>query len=121
MSKPGVEIKKPWIMNLRAARERCMNKNHKDYLRYGGRGIICLLTRPEIKSLWERDRAYLMGTPTLDRINPDGNYTLGNCRFLEMRENSRRARLGKVAAFMAWASSKNKIQRGFPKTGEVKP
>jgi hypothetical protein len=94
MSKPGVELRKPWLLNLRAARERCKNKRHINYFLYGGRGITCDLTRQQAELLWNRDRAYEMDTPTLDRIDRNGNYTFLNCRFLEMRENARRARLG---------------------------
>lgn len=87
-------IKNPWLVSYTTAEQRCNNKNHHAYKYYGGRGIKFLLTKEEIKYLYERDFACLMKWPTIDRINNDGNYELSNCRFIEMGENSRRAHKG---------------------------
>lgn len=81
----------PWEKSLRAAKARCQNPNHNRYQWYGGRGIKISLTLPEIKFLWDRDGGSQMKSPTLDRINPDGDYFLANCRFIERAENSSRA------------------------------
>ncbi len=63
-------------------KQRCMNPKHVRYEHYGGRGItICQRWRDSFATFRED-----MGTPptvnhTLDRIDPDGDYELGNCRW----------------------------------------
>ena len=75
--------KNPWYVCLRAAKQRCNNKNHDSYPNYGGRGIRCLLTLKEIKQLWVRNKAYNLKKPSLDRKHEDKNYTLDNGHFMD--------------------------------------
>lgn len=69
---------------------RCLNKKNKAYPVYGGRGIaVCERWRNSFE-LFISD----MGrrpTPlhSIDRINNDGNYEPGNCRWATMKEQSR--------------------------------
>jgi hypothetical protein len=81
-----------------AMRDRCTNKNRKDYHRYGGRGI-------KVCKRWEKFENFLadMGEPppkhTLDRINNDGDYKPSNCRWatrMEQSHNSTRIRYIKI-------------------------
>ena len=83
----------PWISHFRAAKRRCKNQNVYAYRWYGAKGIKMLLTTQEIKTLWKRDHADQMERPSIDRINPRGDYHFGNCRFIEQSENSRRGAL----------------------------
>ena len=80
--------KYPWKHTLKSIKDRCNNKNFKDYIRYGGRGIECNITSDELEFLWFRDKAYDMENPSIDRENNDGNYELSNCRYIEKSENS---------------------------------
>jgi len=60
------------------ARLRCTNPEHPNYKDYGGRGIKFLFTSFEefFAELGQR-----LDGMSLDRINNDGNYELGNCRW----------------------------------------
>jgi hypothetical protein len=80
----------PWSKYVESAKSRCNNPNKNSYPRYGGRGIKFLMTMDEMKLLWFRDKAFLLKSPSIDRIDNDGNYVLDNCRFIENGENSSR-------------------------------
>jgi hypothetical protein len=73
-------------------KQRCHDKNHTFFHHYGGRGI-------KICKRWLRFENFLadMGKrpirKSLDRINPNGNYTPSNCRWatpLDQRHNRRK-------------------------------
>ena len=71
---------------------RCQNTLDQRYKNYGGRGItVC--------ERWESFRNFLMDmglrpdpTHSLDRINNDGNYEPGNCRWTDQKTQCRNMR-----------------------------
>ena len=78
-----------WFM----IKQRCLNKNNKDFQYYGGRGItIC----PEWLEFipfrnWALNNGYKENLE-IDRINTNDNYEPSNCRFLTHKENIRNRR-----------------------------
>jgi len=91
-------------------RDRCNNPGHPKFPRYGGRGIsVC-----ERWSLFENFLADMGRRPgvgySIDRIDNDGNYEPGNCRWAtrsEQQRNTRRTKLDENAAAYIRASSES--------------
>jgi hypothetical protein len=69
-------------------RTRCVNPNHPSYARYGGRGISVAPEWQDYET-FARDMGPRPPGTTLDRINNDGNYEPGNCRWATKSEQSR--------------------------------
>lgn len=76
---------------LQNIRQRCNNPKSDSYKYYGAKGIKCLLFQEDLDFLAKRDKANEMKRPSIDRIDPNGNYELSNCRFIELSENCRRS------------------------------
>jgi len=76
--------------------QRCTNPKRHNYDRYGGRGVsVC--------GRWLKFGAFLedMGARpslkhTLDRIDVNGNYEPGNCRWATLNEQARNTRAVKL-------------------------
>ena len=90
-----------------AMKQRCNNKHNRAYPNYGGRGI-----RVEYE-LFDDFFADVGPAPSpahsIDRINNDGNYAKGNCRWAtdeEQANNSRKNRVithnGKTQTLAQW-------------------
>lgn len=81
----------PTYNSWRAMKDRCNNPKHPWYSNYGGRGI-------SYDPRWERFKAFfeeMLERPEgydLDRIDPDKNYTMDNCRWLPQSKNRGRMR-----------------------------
>lgn len=75
-----------------AMKARCGDAKNKQYRFYGGRGIVvCDRWRDSFENFLADMGERPAGT-TLDRINSDGNYEPGNCRWatIEEQQNNRR-------------------------------
>lgn len=94
-------------------KSRCNNSSNHAYKYYGGRGI-------KVCDRWASFDGFLadMGERpigmTLDRVNTDGDYEPGNCRWATMQEqgNNRRTNIrisigGNVRTLMQWCKEYN--------------
>lgn len=73
---------------------RCYNKNGKDYKNYGGRGIaVCSDWLDNFMSFynWSMANGY-DNNLTIDRIDNDKGYEPNNCRWVDMKQQSRNTR-----------------------------
>jgi hypothetical protein len=95
----------------KAMRDRCSKETHRDYPRYGGRGIT---VDPSWVSSFQQFLADMGPKPTpqhsIDRINNDGNYEPSNCRWATPKEQSQNTcrtvnieANGRVASISEWA------------------
>jgi hypothetical protein len=75
-----------------AMKNRCNNKNHRAYRWYGAKGVTILWSsyldfkRDMYSTYIEHLNKFGRKDTTLDRIDPYGNYSKDNCRWLTNKE-----------------------------------
>ena len=83
-----------------AMKDRCLNPNHSSYANYGGRGVrVCerwLAFEGFLADMGERPS----GT-SIDRLDSNGGYKPGNCRWADAKTQGRNRRTVKLSAAIA--------------------
>lgn len=104
--------------------QRCFNPHHDKYPYYGGRGItVC-----EDWLSFENFLADMLDPPdglSIDRIDNDGNYERGNCRWATLsaqaanrRPRKQKRRRASIAEICAYAAS---LTRAISPPSEAAP
>lgn len=82
----GTKMYNTW----KGIKKRCYQKTYQHYDRYGGRGIImCEEWKNDFMAFYNDVGEAPSDEYQLDRIDNDGNYEPGNCRWVTRQENCR--------------------------------
>lgn len=84
----------------RSMKERCLNTRHKAYSRYGGRGIAVCDRWLEFEHFYTDMGDRTSPEHSLDRIDNDGGYEPGNCKWSTRIEQQFNRRSTKPITFM---------------------
>ena len=72
-----------------AMKGRCLNVKHKDYPKYGGKGVTVCDEWVNSFEAFYRDMGVRPNRTTIDRVNTNKNYNLKNCRWATRSEQQK--------------------------------
>lgn len=112
--------------------ERCYQRTHPKYPRYGGRGItVCKRWRKSFFNFLADVGRRPAPKMTIDRENNDGNYEPGNVRWATAKEQARNRSSNRIVALngertslivaceklgLRYGTIKRRLQRGWDET-----
>ncbi len=82
-----------------AMRFRCENKKYSLFHRYGGRGIKVCKRWEKFENFYKDMGPRPKNKQSLDRINSDGNYEPGNCRWANWREQQNNRKNNRMLSY----------------------
>lgn len=82
-------VKAPEYNSWSQMRDRCSNPKNSDFHNYGGRGITVSLEWHDFRNFYQDMGPKPSSQHSLDRIDNDGNYEPGNCRWATAQEQRR--------------------------------
>jgi len=88
----------PTYNSWRAMWDRCSNENAWNWKYYGGRGVAVCVAWESFEA-FAADMGERLDGLTLDRVNVDGNYEPGNCRWATWTEQQANKRRPAVNAY----------------------
>ncbi len=87
----------PLYRPCRAMRDRCNNPNNHAYQRYGARGItVCEAWNTSFAAFLADMGEKPSSAHSLDRIDNNGNYEPGNCRWATARQQNNNTRANRI-------------------------
>lgn len=93
-------------------KDRCLNPNNKRYKHYGGRGItVCDRWINSFSNFYNDMGDKPNSKMSIDRIDNDGNYTPGNCKWSNSTEQVMNKRSGKTKSVYKVVRWNNKINK----------
>jgi hypothetical protein len=110
--KPGYDSKRRLYCVWSGMKRRCFDPRHKDFPRYGKRGIGIdegWLSFPQFKA-WASTHGYNEGL-VIDRVDNNRGYGPDNCRFVSRAESNRNTSTTKLSHTIV-AEIRRKYQSG---------
>ena len=105
-------------------KERCLNKNLKQYKNYGGRGITICDEWISSFSAFYRDMGNRPKDTSIDRVDNNGNYCKENCKWSNSVEqnNNQRIRSTNKSGYVgvSWYKQSKKWRASITVNGKVK-
>lgn len=92
--------KTPEYQIWKAIKARCYGVNHKNYPKYGGRGIrVCDRWRDSFDSFYADMGPRPSNRHSIDRIDTNGDYSPDNCRWATQVEQTRNTRRNALVTY----------------------